>query len=159
MQSVGGKFHVSFLLTKAWYRRKFPSAFSSKMQYVARKFHRHCTNCWRIWVEQYVNIFLITDAQCLQKKIPAASSILMQNIDGNATSVCSPMQNVGADYRSTCGVIYQAWDVVFHHQMKHREESWQYHAQRSVSDALRCVSSGDETLGRMLDITSQTKWF
>ena len=66
MLSVGGKFHVSFLLTKAWYRRKFPSAFSSKMQYVARKFHRHCSNCWRIWVEQYVNIFLITDAQCLQ---------------------------------------------------------------------------------------------
>ena len=158
MQSVGGKFHVSFLLTKAWYRRKFPSAFSSKMQYVARKFHRHCTNCWRIWVEQYVHIFLITDAQCLQKN---SGSIFHVDAEyrRKATSVCSPMQNVGADYRSTCGVIYQAWDAVLHHQMKHREESWQYHAQRSVSDALRCVSSGDETLGRMLDIISQTKWF
>ena len=23
-------------------------------------------------------------------------------------------------------VIYQAWDAVFNHQMKHREESWKY---------------------------------
>ena len=30
-------------------------------------------------------------------------------------------------------------------------------AQRSIFDELRCVSSGDETLCRMLDITSQTK--
>ena len=68
MQSVGGKFRVSFLLTKAWYRRKFPSTFSPQMQYVAsRKFHQHCTNGWRIWVEKYVHIFLTTDAQCLQK--------------------------------------------------------------------------------------------
>ena len=29
-------------------------------------------------------------------------------------------------------------------------------AQRSISDQLRGVSSGDETLYRMLDITSQT---
>ena len=27
-------------------------------------------------------------------------------------------------------VIYQAWDAVFYHQMKHREESWKYDAQQ-----------------------------
>ena len=56
-------------------------------------------------------------------------------------------------------VIYQTWDVVFHHQMKHWEESWKYDAQRSIFDELRGVSSGDETLCWMLDITSQTKWY
>ena len=56
-------------------------------------------------------------------------------------------------------VIYQTWDTVFHHQMKHREESWKYDAQRSIFDELRGVSSGDETLCRMFDITSQTKSF
>ena len=56
-------------------------------------------------------------------------------------------------------VINQVWDTVFHHQMKHWEESWKYDAQRSIFDELRGVSSGDETLCRMLDITSQTKWF
>ena len=29
-------------------------------------------------------------------------------------------------------IIYQAWDAVFYHQMKHREESWKYDAQRSI---------------------------
>ena len=43
-------------------------------------------------------------------------------------------------------VIYQTWDAVFHHQMKHREESWKYDAQRSIFDQLRGVSSGDETV-------------
>ena len=56
-------------------------------------------------------------------------------------------------------VIYQTWDAVFHHQMKHREESWKYDAQRSIFDELRGVSSGDETLCRMFDISSQTKSF
>ena len=33
---------------------------------------------------------------------------------------------------TTClEVIYQAWDAVFHHQMKHRED-WKYDAQRSI---------------------------
>ena len=41
--------------------------------------------------------------------------------------------------------------------MKHWEESWKYDAQRSILDELRGVSSGDETLRLMLDITSQTK--
>ena len=56
-------------------------------------------------------------------------------------------------------VIYQTWDAVFHHQMKHREESWKYDAQRCIFDELRGVSSGDETLCRMFDISSQTKSF
>ena len=29
-------------------------------------------------------------------------------------------------------VIYRAWDAVFYHQMKHREESWKYDAKRSI---------------------------
>jgi len=62
--------------------------------------------------------------------------------------------------RQEVQVIYQAWDVVFHHQMKHQEESWKYDAQRSIFDELRGVSSGDETqMCPMLDITSQTNWF
>ena len=40
-----------------------------------------------------------------------------------------------------------------------RELHWKYDAQRSIFDGLRGVSSGDETLCQMLDITSQTKWF
>ena len=43
--------------------------------------------------------------------------------------------------------------------MKHREESWKYDAQRTIFDELRGVSSGDETLCRMFDISSQTKSF
>ena len=38
-------------------------------------------------------------------------------------------------------VIYQTWDAVFHHQMKHREESWKYDAQRSIFDELRTTKS------------------
>ena len=34
-------------------------------------------------------------------------------------------------------VIYQAWDAVIHHQMKHREESWKYDMQLSILDKLR----------------------
>ena len=37
--------------------------------------------------------------------------------------------------------MYQARDAVFHHQIKHREESWKYDAQRSISDELRGASS------------------
>ena len=48
---------------------------------------------------------------------------------------------------SNCSsVIYQARDAVFHHQMKHWEESWKYDAQGSIFDELRGVSSGDETV-------------
>ena len=39
---------------------------------------------------------------------------------------------------------------------KHWEESWKYDAQWSFFDEIWGVSSGDEKLGRMLDITSQT---
>ena len=56
-------------------------------------------------------------------------------------------------------VIYPAWDAEFHHQMKHWEESWQYDVQQSIFDKLWGISSGDETLCQMLDITSQIKWF
>ena len=56
-------------------------------------------------------------------------------------------------------VIYQAWDPVFHHQMKHREESWKYDTQWSIFHELWGASYVDETLCRMLDITPQTKWF
>ena len=43
--------------------------------------------------------------------------------------------------------------------MKHPEESWKYDAQHSIFDEFLSVSYGDETLCRMLDITSQTKLF
>ena len=35
--------------------------------------------------------------------------------------------------------------AVFHHQLKHWEESWKYDAQWSIFDKLQGVSSGDET--------------
>ena len=38
-----------------------------------------------------------------------------------------------------------------------RDKSWKYDARWSIFDEFRGVSSGDETLCRMLDITSQTK--
>ena len=40
-----------------------------------------------------------------------------------------------------------------------RREFKKYDAQRSIFDELRGVSSGDETLCRMFDISSQTKSF
>ena len=43
-------------------------------------------------------------------------------------------------------VIYQAWDAVFRHQMKHREENWKYDAQQSIFGELQGVSCSDETL-------------
>ena len=39
------------------------------------------------------------------------------------------------------------------------EESWKYDAQQRIFDEFRGVWSGDETLCRTLDITSQAKWF
>ena len=56
-------------------------------------------------------------------------------------------------------VIYQAWDAVFQHQMRHWEGSWKKDALRSIVDELPGVSSGHETLSQMRDINSQTKWF
>ena len=56
-------------------------------------------------------------------------------------------------------IIYPAWDAVFHHQMKQWEESWKYDVQQSIFDKLWGISSGDETLCQMLDITSQIKRF
>ena len=46
---------------------------------------------------------------------------------------------------------------MFLHQLKHQEESWKYDPQRSIFDELRSVSSGDETLRLMLDITVAKK--
>ena len=43
--------------------------------------------------------------------------------------------------------------------MQHREESWKYDEQQSIFDKLWGVSSGDETLCQMLDITYETIWF
>ena len=39
-------------------------------------------------------------------------------------------------------VIYAAWDALFHHQIKHKEESWKYDAQQSIFYELWGVSSG-----------------
>ena len=43
-------------------------------------------------------------------------------------------------------VIYQAWDAVFCHQLKHREENWKYDTQQNIFGELQGVSCGDETL-------------
>ena len=53
-------------------------------------------------------------------------------------------------------VIYQAWDAVFYHQMKHQEESGKYDAQQSIFwQTSRClIWSGNETLWQMLDYFS-----
>ena len=54
---------------------------------------------------------------------------------------------------------YQTFDTVFHHQMKHLEVRQKYSAARRIFNSLLGVSSGDETLCRMFDISSQTKSF
>ena len=76
-----------------------------------------------------------------------------------STDLVSGLQNEEIFRVQKVYVIDQAWDAVFHHQIKHREESWKYDAQRSIFDEFWGVWSGDETLCRMLDITSQTKRF
>ena len=53
--------------------------------------------------------------------------------------------------------MFQAFDAVCQHQIKHREESWKYDGQRGIFDELRGVSSGDEKLRLMLDITLAKK--
>ena len=54
---------------------------------------------------------------------------------------------------------YQTFDTMFHHQMKHLEVRQKYSATRRIFNFLVGVSSGDETLRRMFDISSQTKSF
>ena len=49
-------------------------------------------------------------------------------------------------------VIYQTFDTVFHHRMKHLEVRQKYSAARRIFNSLLGVSSGDETLCRMFDI-------
>ena len=48
---------------------------------------------------------------------------------------------------------YQAWDAVFHHQMKHLEARQKYSAARRIFNSLLRVSSGDETLSHAWYIT------
>ena len=52
--------------------------------------------------------------------------------------------------------IYQTFDTVFHHQMKHLEVRQKYSAARRMFNSLLGVSSGDETLHLMFDILLQT---
>ena len=47
---------------------------------------------------------------------------------------------------------YQAFDTVFHHQMKHLKVRQKYSATRPIFYSLLGVSAGDETLCLMLDI-------
>ena len=47
---------------------------------------------------------------------------------------------------------YQAFDTMFHHQMKHLEVRQKYSAASHIFNSLLSVSSGDETLRRLLDI-------
>ena len=47
---------------------------------------------------------------------------------------------------------YQAFDAVFHHQMKHLEVREKYPAACRIFNSLPGVSSGDDTLRQMLDI-------
>ena len=49
-------------------------------------------------------------------------------------------------------VIYQTFDTVFHHQMKHLEVRQKYSPARRIFNSLLGVSSGDETLHLMFDI-------
>ena len=55
-------------------------------------------------------------------------------------------------------VIYQAWDVVFHHEMNHREKSWK-DAQQSVFNELQGVKSLCRMLDRVLILPLKRKWF
>ena len=50
---------------------------------------------------------------------------------------------------------YQAFDTVFHHQMKHLEVCQKYSTACCVFNSLLGVLSGDETLRLMLDILLQ----
>ena len=58
---------------------------------------------------------------------------------------------------------YQAFDTVFHHQIKHLEVRQKYFAARRIFNSLLCVSSVDETLRSMLDTLHQNAflphWF
>ena len=46
---------------------------------------------------------------------------------------------------------YQAFDAVFHHQMKHLEVRQKYPAARRIFNSLLGVLSGVDTLRRMLE--------
>ena len=47
--------------------------------------------------------------------------------------------------------LYQAFDTVIYHQMKHPEVRQKYFAARRIFNSFLCVSSGDETRRLLLD--------
>ena len=51
---------------------------------------------------------------------------------------------------------YQAFDTLFHHEMKHLEVRQKYSTARRIFNSLLGVSSGDETLRLMFDILHET---
>ena len=51
---------------------------------------------------------------------------------------------------------YQAFDTLFHHQMKHLEVRQKYPAARRIFNYLLSISTGDETLRLMLDILHES---
>ena len=53
---------------------------------------------------------------------------------------------------------YQAFNTVFHHQMKHLEVCRKYSAAHRIFNSLLSISSGDETLLLMLDILHQQSY-
>ena len=52
---------------------------------------------------------------------------------------------------------YQAFGTVFHHQIKHLEVHQKYSAALHIFNCLLDASSGDETLGLMLDLLCTVK--
>ena len=105
----------------------------------------------------FMHLVLLLSDSCFgqrqEESFPSATKVNVPLLDMNMCEGYHPREE------PTHGVIYQGWDSLFHHQMKHWEESWKYDAHRCIFDDLQGVSSGDETLCRMPNITSQTKWF
>ena len=101
-------------------------------------------------------LFLLLKSFCLKSNIKHSTHYFITRWNTSKFVKNTPLRVVFSTLFSVFHVIYQTWDAVFHHQMKHREESWKYDAQRSIFDELRGVSSGDETLCRMFDILHET---
>ena len=55
-------------------------------------------------------------------------------------------------------MYYQAFNTVFHHQMKHLKVYQKYSAARRIFNSLLSISSGDETLSLVLDILHQQSY-
>ena len=54
-------------------------------------------------------------------------------------------------------ILHQTRKTVFDHISKHREESWKYHAYRSIFDELRRVWKSGQTLSWVFDTFSKSK--